>query len=505
MGLIFRQSLKSSIGFYIGVALGAVNTLFISTRFLSPDQLAISRILMENSMIFSAFAYLGVTNIGDKFFVFFKDEENKHNGFLTFLFLFPLVGFSLFSITYFSFEENFKNYFIEKSPSIVPYISLSLPMTFCWIYISILDTYSRLNGRIAIPTFIREVFFRFLNILTIILFGIGWISFDVFLFLNVGALALMFIAFLVYIKILGKLYFSWNSNIWTKQLVWNIVKFGLLVVLGGVGANLILFLDRNIIASKIGTTAVAIFTISTFIASIIEIPSKAIRQISSPILSQAIYQQDFKQTKSLYHKSALNLLLIGGALFSIIYINIDSILFLLPKSDVYKNGKWVVIIIGLAKWIDMSLGLNNEIITYTKYYALNTTLLIVMTFVAIFANLLLIPHFGIIGSAMATASVILLSSLFRLAFVWFKMHLFPYQRRDLKVFVTLFLVIGLGSFLPNMITSKLTAFFSIAFNTFLVIFVFVFATLKLRLSPDIVHYYEKMILPKLPVKYKKPN
>ena len=67
MGIIIRQSIKSSVGYYLGVILGAVNTLFIATHFLSTDQLAVSRILLENSLIFAAFIHLGAPHISDKF------------------------------------------------------------------------------------------------------------------------------------------------------------------------------------------------------------------------------------------------------------------------------------------------------------------------------------------------------------------------------------------------------------------------------------------------------
>jgi O-antigen/teichoic acid export membrane protein len=424
MGLIFRQSLKSSVGFYIGVGLGAINTLFISTRFLSPDQLAISRILLENSLIFAAFSHLGTPYITDKFFAHFKNDEQKHNGFLLFILLFPIVGFGLFLTIYNTFDTNIASFFSAKSPTIVPYIWLSLPITFCWVYILILESYSRVNGRTAIPTFFREVLFRGINILLILMLGFGWINFDLFLYLFVGSMALIAISLLLYIKQLGKLYLKWNAAAWNKALVYQMVAFGTIIIIGGIGANLILFLDRNILANQIGTTAVAIFTVAAYIAAVIEIPSKAIRQISGPIMADAVYRDDRTQVKELYQKSALNLLLIGGIMFLLITFNIDSLLSILPKSEIYKQGKWVVIIIGAAKWIDMSLGLNIEIITYSKYFKMNTLLIIFMAFLTVYANFALIPIFGVVGSAIATGGIALLSSLLRLAFVrWKLFHL----------------------------------------------------------------------------------
>jgi hypothetical protein len=171
MGLVIRQSLKSSVGFYIGVILGAVNTLFVSTRFLNPDQLAISRLLLENSLIFAAFAHLGTPNISDRFFSRFKNNEKQNSGFLLILIFIASFGCLLFSSFYFLFHTQLENYYINKSSSIIKYLWITIPMTWIWTFSLILEAYSRANGRTAIPTFLRETVFRILNI-----FLIYWIN-----------------------------------------------------------------------------------------------------------------------------------------------------------------------------------------------------------------------------------------------------------------------------------------------------------------------------------------
>lgn len=495
MGLIFRQSLKSSVGFYIGVGLGAINTLFISTRFLSPDQLAISRILLENSLIFAAFSHLGTPYITDKFFAYFKNDKQKHNGFLLFILLFPLVGFCLFLTVYNIFNVDIASFFSAKSPTIVPYIWLSLPITFCWVYILVLESYSRVNGRTAIPTFFREVIFRGINILLILMLGFGWISFDLFLYLFVGSMALIAISLLIYIKQLGKLYLKWNPAVWTKALVYQMIAFGTIIIIGGIGANLILFLDRNILANQIGTTAVAIFTVAAYIAAVIEIPSKAIRQISGPIMADAVYRNDQNQVKELYQKSALNLLLIGGIMFLLISFNIDSLLSILPKSDIYKQGKWVVIIIGAAKWIDMSLGLNIELITYSKYFKMNTLLIIFMAFLTVYANFALIPVFGVVGSAMATGGIALLSSLLRLAFVRWKFDVMPFSKKDGLALGVLAVAALIGWALPSYDDTFGFAVLSIVIKSVLMIAAFGFLIIRYNISHDLTVMYNKFISP----------
>src|SRR4051794_12704479 len=98
MGIVIRQSIKSSIVSYLGVVIGTVNLLWLYTRFLSTEQIALTRVLLGASLLFATFSQLGTTQITDRFFPHFKDDSRKHNGFLIFLLFYPLVGFLLFCL-----------------------------------------------------------------------------------------------------------------------------------------------------------------------------------------------------------------------------------------------------------------------------------------------------------------------------------------------------------------------------------------------------------------------
>ncbi len=498
MGLIVRQSFKSSIGYYLGIVLGAVNTLFVSTQYLTPDQLAISRILLENSLIFAAFAHLGSPYISDKFFAIFRGDSEKHHGFLVFLLLLPVVGILIFGACFWAFNDAFKDYFREKSPTVIPYIWLSGPLTVFWIYTMVLEAYARNNARIAVPTFLREVGLRAANILLIIVLALGWIDFDWFLYLLTASLGLIVLCLVGYVWHLGKLYLVWDRSLWTRKLIIEMVTFGAIVILGGVGANLVLFVDRNILASKVSTTAVAIFTVATYIAAIIEVPSKSIRSISGPIMATAIQQNDQPKIQELYQKSALNLLLIGGITFLVIAFNLDSLFGILPKSEIYAQGKWVVIWVGLAKWIDMSLGLNVEMMAYSKYFKINTLLVVLMAVFAAFANTLLVPVYGVNGAAMATGITTVAWAVFKLTFVHWKFGLLPFGKQDWGALGVLLVVALVGYFVPNFGQNWFWVLLSIGLKSGLMGLIFVVLVVKFRISDDLYFMYKNQIEPRLP-------
>ncbi|MFN4146049.1 MAG: lipopolysaccharide biosynthesis protein [Runella sp.] len=493
MGLIIRQGFKSSIGFYLGIVLGAVNTLFVSTQYLSPDQLAISRILLENSLIFAAFAHLGTPYIADRFFSIFRSDTEQHHGFLVFLLLLPLVGIAIFGITFLFFQNVFEDYFRAKSATIIPYLWLLFPLTIIWIYVSVLEAYSRNNARIAVPTFLREVVFRLANMLLIFLFALGWISYDQFLYLLIVSLGLILLGLFGYIWHLGKLYLVWDTSKWNKKLMLEMLGFGAIVILGGVGANLVLFLDRNILANQMGTTAVAIFTVATYIASIIEVPSKAVRNISGPIMATAIQQNDQSKIEELYKKSALNMLLIGGLAFWLIASNLNSLLGILPKSEIYAQGKWVVLLIGAAKWIDMSLGLNTEMMAYSKYFKINTLLVVLMAVLVVYTNTLLVPIYGVNGAAMATSSITLLWAVLKLSFVRWKFGILPFSREDWEALGALILVALAGFLIPNFGSNSFVVLISIGCKSLIMALIFVFLVVKFKLSDDLYFLYQNQV------------
>ncbi len=212
MGIVVRQSLKAGLGSYIGVGIGIVNQMYVSTKFLSIEQYALSRLLFENSLLFAAFAHLGTPFIADKFFSLFRNDEEEHHGILVFLLCLPFIGAVIFGIIYLVFTPAIHAYFAEESPMFLKYHFLVIPLTTFWIYISVLEAYCRNNSRIAVPNFIREVYLKLANVLLILMFGLGWLSFEAMLYLVVASYGLAVVILLGYIKQLGRLYFRFPDK-----------------------------------------------------------------------------------------------------------------------------------------------------------------------------------------------------------------------------------------------------------------------------------------------------
>ncbi|MDJ1468593.1 oligosaccharide flippase family protein [Xanthocytophaga flava] len=485
MGVIIRQSLKASIVAYIGVGIGVINQLFVSTKYLSVEQMALSRLLLENSILFAAISHLGTPYIADKFFSQFRNEVQKHHGFLVFLLLYPLLGILAFTGLYVLFQDVIANYFSKESPLILQYHFLSIPLTAFWVYISVLEVYCRNHARITVPTIVREIYLKIANILLILIFAFGWIDFQLMMYLLVASYGIGVIILFLYIKNLGKLFIAFDKRYFQGSLFKSMFFFGTFIILGGLGQNIVLFVDRVMLAGESGLRSTGIFVITTYIASIIEIPKKTLTQISVPILSAAIQQNDIGKMKELYQKTALNQAIIGCLFFLGIWCNIDEIFSIIPRKDVFSEGKYVVLSICIAKLLDMSTGLNAEILLYSVYYRVITTFVIIMAIFSIAANKILIPLYDINGAAWATSLTTLVYCSVRVWYVWDKFKIHPFSRQTLSIIVITAITLASILFLPFPTANTLQVILTLFLRSVLILLVFGFLILRFRVSPDV--------------------
>ncbi|MFM7699624.1 MAG: membrane export protein, partial [Bacteroidota bacterium] len=84
MGLVIRQSFKSTLLTYVGVGLGALNLLFFFPRYLNPELIGLRELLLGVALSLSIFTQLGMQSAMSRFFPYFQDEQRQHNGFLLF-------------------------------------------------------------------------------------------------------------------------------------------------------------------------------------------------------------------------------------------------------------------------------------------------------------------------------------------------------------------------------------------------------------------------------------
>ena len=76
-------------------------------------------------------------------------------------------------------------------------------------------------------------------------------------------------------------------------------------VLNGMGATFALRIDITMIGAMINVQAVAIYAIIITISNVMEIPSKALNQIASPVISSSWANNNKANIQDVYQKSSV--------------------------------------------------------------------------------------------------------------------------------------------------------------------------------------------------------
>jgi O-antigen/teichoic acid export membrane protein len=208
-----------------------------------------------------------------------------------------------------------------------------------------------------------------------------------------------------------------------------IMVYTFFIILSGSVATLLLDIDKIMLNQYIKIENIAYYSVATYIALVISVPSRAMHQIVYPITAKLMHDNKYDELNDLYKKTSINLQVVGGFVMLCIFVNISQLYEMVPKE--YGGGILVVFMIGLSKYFDLILGNNNAIIFNTKYYRAVLFLGVVLVFVTVGLNMIFIPIYGILGSAFATLLSITLYSLAKLMFVVKKLHLYPFTMQTL--------------------------------------------------------------------------
>ena len=170
MGIVRHQSIKNSISFYIGMAIGAINTVIIYPNVFkdNPEHFGLIQILIAYAIVVSTITTFGIPKTFVRFFPAIKEK-----GQLYFLSLItPLVGFVLASISYVLFKEEI--FVLLNASDLLKenFFYIVLLVFFIGFY-DVLTSISRSFLDASTPIFINEVFLKFYSMSMLLLHWFG--------------------------------------------------------------------------------------------------------------------------------------------------------------------------------------------------------------------------------------------------------------------------------------------------------------------------------------------
>lgn len=484
MGIIEKQATKSLIYSYSGAILGFLTVMF-SSHLLSADENGLTRILVSVSSLLSLFSGLGFNAVTIRFFPYFRNKDKGHHGFLFYGILTTLIGFSICYLIFQLFKNQIIEANLEKSKLFTDYLFYLMPLTFFTVFFGLFDYYLRACYSSVIGSSAKEFTQRILIVASIFLYFTKTINFSVFVFFYVASTCVPTFILLYYIVKLDEWHIKPVRGFVSKELRNEIVKLSLFSILSGGAGVLITNIDIIMVNQKLGLTQTGIYGIAFYFGTIIIIPSRSLLRIAMGIVSDAFKRNDLVEINNLYKKSCNSQLTIGLLLFIGIWSNIDNIMSLLPPE--YVEGRNVILFISAGYLIDMGTGINYIIMLTSKYYRYDGYFIIITLLLTIASNYILIPIYGIEGSAIATAITIASYNILRWLFLYVKFKMQPYDINSVKL-----IFIAIIAFLPGYFIPFLNnLLIDIILRSSIVGGLFILLILKMEAAPEINHKIRK--------------
>ena len=79
MGIIIKETIKTSIINYVGIIIGFVSVLFIQTEVLTEKDIGLVRLILDKALLILPFFMLGLHSVASRFYFYFETVDLKRN------------------------------------------------------------------------------------------------------------------------------------------------------------------------------------------------------------------------------------------------------------------------------------------------------------------------------------------------------------------------------------------------------------------------------------------
>ncbi len=404
MGVIAKQSIRGTIVTYLGIAVGVVTTFFVLTRFLTTEEIGLARVLIDAAVLFIGLAQLGTNASIIRFYPYFKEKNSEEDhGFFFWALVVPFIGFVLFAILYWACRVPLGAWFSDKSPLFVEYYYFVLPLAFFMLYQTICESTCNVLMHIVVPRAVRELIVRVGLLAIYLLYAFRIISMDglvIGICINYAVAALINLCYFFSLRQIN-LHPDWSFLRANPQLVRRYLIYTGFLILSAVTSVLAPTLSSFFVTAKMGLDSTGIFAIATYMAVMVSVPNRSVAAIASPQLARAIKEQNNTECSFLIRQVTRNMLLIGGFILLIIWVNIDLIFHILPNGTTFAQAKEVVLILGVSQLILGTFSICLTALNYSRFFAFSLLLSVILTVSALLLNNYLVPLYGMEGAALS--------------------------------------------------------------------------------------------------------
>ncbi|MDX1906044.1 MAG: polysaccharide biosynthesis C-terminal domain-containing protein [Bacteroidia bacterium] len=478
MGIVQRQGIQNTILSYAGVLLGMVNKLILFNAWLTKGQFGLIELLATFMVVGSELSQLGVTKIIARFFPYFHKHPVREGSFVFFVLGYTLGGYLLLVMFLEVFRGPIMGLYAENAPLFSGAYGYILPITLSYTLYRVLGTLSQSLLKSVIPNLTFHVVLRLAHMGLILLYHFEWLSLDVFLSAFVWSHFIPGLIVLTYLLWLRKPRLRVDWRIFRSRPAMLMYRYGLYSSLGEMALILIGKVDLVMLGWMVGEASAGTYAIAFYIASLIQIPGRALGAITHPLVAGHLKNNRLAEIQVLYQKSSINGLVACCWVLIGLWVNLGFLFELTPK---HADGYWSAILLGISALLNVGTGINRSIIINSRYFRFDLWANIGLLVVAVGSNLLLIPRMGITGAAVATTVSIGLYNLACSLFVWARLRMQPFTWQTLGLLGITAVVLGVGMIIPPAENPLI----SIILRSVVVTALYVPAVLIFRLSSDI--------------------
>ena len=496
MGIVFNQSYKNIIIISIAILIGAINTLYFYPVFLQEEYYGLVVFLLATSNLLMPLVSFGSQHTIIKYYSSYNNK-NDRDAFMSSVILIPL--FTIIPITLLVIESHdlIGEFLSIQNPIIDSYVWVIFLVAFATSYFEVFYSWSRVQLKSVFGNFLKEVFPRVSIFSLLICVYLNILSKESFVWWLTGFYYLRLLIMMIYSFSLymPKITFTLPNNIKS------ILTYSFYIFLAGSAASILIDIDKFMIPQKEAISQTAYYAVAVFIATVVEIPGRAMFQIINPLVAKSLNQNNITELNNLYTKSSINLLIIAGLFFLLININIEPFYELMLNTS-YGNAIWVVFMISISKLILMSFGCGPAILATSKFYKITLPFSIFMAVAVYFLNDILIDIYSINGAALSTLIVVAVFTFIKVIYIKIKLKIMPYSIQSLKVLaiiLVLFLLFGDKDgdggaiyFLFDYLGLEFSNIIQIILNSSLILIIYLFMIYKSKSSESINRFIENL-------------
>jgi len=476
MGIVLRQSFKNVLATYLGFAIGALNTLFLFTYFLSKAQYGLVSYVTSTATILSPLIAFGVNNTLVRYYTAYRDkkEQAQFNLMLCFLPLLIIVPATFVGVIGY---EQIAQWLSTKNEEVRDYVFLIFLTSVAMAYFEIAYAWTRVQLKTVFGNFLKEVFHRVGVMLLLLAIYLQLIDFRQLIWGVFWVYALRMLLMFVFAFYVRRPEFAWGLPKNKKE----VFLYSLFVILSGSVASVLMDIDKFMLNQYLPIGEIAVYNVAIFTATVIAIPYRSMYQIVSPLTAQFMNQSKPKELSDLYKRSTVNTYFVSMVICVLIIVNAQQCYALLSDKD-YSTGLTVLVIISVVKLSDALVGFNNAVLLNSPYYRTVLFLGVFLVIGTVLMNMWLIPLYGINGAGLATLIAFSSYNLLKSVFVYRKYNLQPFYKETLQT--TLFGIIVIGGFF--FWDFPFHPLVNISLKSLLVGGVSVFFLLKLGISDELI-------------------